>query len=188
MIYIKCVMLVCICSVVCSLDAIDKKRVFETQEIFREDLWVKDFNGNAINLKNVSICKDTVVVFAWCRTCGACIKYLNYLKNKNCQIITVAITENDSINTEKKIANRFNWNFDLFYDNKGRLANYLYKKGILDKRYVRNNKIAFRGFPNIYLFVKGVLQTKNVSKYANPYANPYAKLMPVKTVIYKKCP
>lgn len=137
-------------------------------KIFTEDLFVKDFRGNSVNLKNLAIRKDTVVVFAWCKTCGACIRYLNYLKSKNYQLIAVAITENDSIEAEKKIAGRFQWNFDLFYDSKSRLVNFLYKKDNFNKRYLRNNKIAFGGFPNIYLFINGVLVKQNTDKYINP--------------------
>lgn len=63
------------------------------------------------------------------------------------------------------------WNFELFYDSKNRLANYLYRKGLFDNRTVKNHKIAFGGFPKIYLFINGILVKQDVDKYINPAMN-----------------
>jgi len=60
------------------------------------------------------------------------------------------------------------WDFELFYDSKNRLENYLYRKGLFDNRTVKNHKIAFGGFPRIYLFINGVLVKQNAYKYINP--------------------
>lgn len=159
----------CFLSISLFLQANDKPTT--KQKIITEDLFVKDFGGNSVNLKNLAIRKDTVVVFAWCKTCGACIRYLNYLKSKNYQLIAVAITENDSIEAEKTIVDRFHWDFELFYDSKNRLANYLYRKGIFDNRAIKNHKIVFGGFPKIYLFINGVLVKQNADRYINPAMN-----------------
>ncbi len=164
----RCSLIFLLCFLCISLFVQAKDKPNTQPKIFTEDLFVKDFRGNSVNLKNLAIRKDTVVVFAWCKTCGACIRYLNYLKSKNYQLIAVAITENDSIEAEKKIAGRFLWNFDLFYDSKSRLVNYLYKKDNFNKRYLHNNKIVFGGFPNIYLFINGIMVKQNADKYINP--------------------
>ncbi|PIP54518.1 MAG: hypothetical protein COX07_04905 [Bacteroidetes bacterium CG23_combo_of_CG06-09_8_20_14_all_32_9] len=143
--------------------------------IFTEDVIVKDIKGKEVNLQNIKITKDTVMIFVWCKTCGSCIKCLDYYKARkryqNYQILAIAITKGDSIETEKTIINKHHWTFQMYFDNKQKLAKYMSKKGYFKfKPRKKTEEIGYYGFPQRYMFVKNKFLCNGCDKYANPYS------------------
>jgi len=149
------------------------KDTIYSNDIFTENVFVKDTNYKEINLKEIEIIKDTVMVFVWCKTCGACIKYLNWYKSenkeKNYQILAIAITKNDSIEKEKSIINKNQWTFQLYYDNKQNLAKFFTKKGYYKNPNYKSDGYVFNGFPKVFMFVKNKFLCNGCDKYSNPY-------------------
>jgi hypothetical protein len=136
--------------------------------IFTENVFVKDFNGKAVNLKEIEITKDTVMVFIWCKTCGACVKRLNTLKNSQTrQIIAIAITENDSVEKEKLIIAKNNWTFNLYYDQHQNSIKYLVEKKYMKNYKMEGGKYRF-GYPQIFMFVKDQFVCYSCDKFLPP--------------------
>ena len=146
---------------------------FEKNKIFTEDLFVNDFSNNHLNLKDCEISKDTVLVFVWCKTCGSCIHYLNWLKSsgkeKNYQIFAIAITKNDSIEREMAFVKKFKWPFQVYYDKNQSLAKYFVKKKYFKDLNPNRKEIGFYGFPRIFMFVKNEFLCNSCDKFVNPY-------------------
>ena len=145
---------------------------FYKNKIFTEDLFVKDFSHNRINLKDIEISKDTVLVFVWCKTCGSCIHYLNWFKSKgkekNYQIIAIAITKNDSIDREKAFMEKFKWPFQIYYDKNQSVAKYFVNRYFKESNQNRK-EVGFYGFPRIFMFVKNEYFCSSCDKFVNPY-------------------
>lgn len=139
--------------------------------LFNEDILVKDFAGNEINLKNIKITKDTIMICTWSDWCGSCIKRLDYYKaNKryeNYQIFAFAnVSKEGSFEKEKIILNEHKWSFHIYYDNNNNLANFLFKKGYLKSNPLyKENKVRLEG---IFMFVKNKFLCSSCDKYANP--------------------
>ncbi len=142
--------------------------------IFTEDVIVKDSNDKEVNLKQIEITKDTVMVFAWCKTCGACIHYLDFYKTKtryqNYQIIAIASTTNDTIDREKSIIRKHQWPYQIYFDKNKNLAIYLTKKGYNKQPASHESYVGFYGFPKIFIFVKNKFFCNDCDKYINPYS------------------
>ena len=156
-------------------DKVTKAKITDTTPangIFTEDVIVKDSNGKEMNLKQIEITKDTVMVFAWCKTCGACIHCLDFYKSKDryksYQIIAIAMTKNDTIDREKYIVRKHHWNYQVYFDKNQSLVNYLTKKGYYKQPASHESYVGFYGFPQIFMFVKEKFFCKSCDKYANP--------------------
>jgi len=147
-------------------------------EIFTEDVLVKDINGKEVNLKDFETTKDTVMVFLWAKWCGACKMRLDYYKaNKryrNYQILAIAVTQGDSIDKEKEIINKHQWPFQIYFDNNQNIAKFFIKKGYF-KQPKEQKDFGFYGFPQTFMFVKNIFLCKSCDKYANPYSQKKVK-------------
>jgi peroxiredoxin len=159
-----------------STEKLDKDTVIYN-ELFTDDIMVKDSLGNPINLRNIEITKDTVLIFVWCKTCGSCIHYLNFYKNKNrytnYQILAVTINRSDTIENEKAIINKHSWPFQIFFDKEQNFAKFVIRNGFFSnfKRTEKQNHEAFHSFPQVFMFVKNKFFCYSCDKYANPFSN-----------------
>ncbi len=145
---------------------------------FAEDVFVKGIDGKDVNLKNIEITKDTVMIYVWCKTCGICIANLDNYKRwnleKNYQIITIAISKSDSIETEKKIIEKHKWTYQLYYDNYyiQNLTKFFIKKGYYKMPNNSEKEVErFAYYPQVFIFVKGQLicsEFKNCNQYLYP--------------------
>jgi len=158
-------------------DKVTKAKIKDTTPangIFTEDLIVKDSNGKEVNLKQIAITKDTVLIFVWCKTCGSCIHCLDFYKTrdryKNYQILAIAITKNDTIEREKYLIRKHNWNNQVYFDKNQNLAKFFIKKGYHKLPETQKNYIGFCGFPQTFMFVKNKFLCNDCGKYVNPYS------------------
>ncbi|HNW98142.1 MAG TPA: redoxin domain-containing protein [Bacteroidales bacterium] len=152
-----------------------EKDTVYNNDIFTEDVFVKNIDDKELNLKNIEITKDTVMIIVWCKTCGACIKYMDWYKTKNkeknYQILAIAINKNDTIDKEKEIINKHQWPFQIFFDKNQNLAKFLNKKGFYRNPNYKIRGEGFTSFPYIFMFVKNKFFCISCDKYANPFCN-----------------
>jgi hypothetical protein len=133
--------------------------------IFTENVFVSNLQSEIVNLKHIAITKDTVMIFIWCKTCGACIKRLNSFKNINTrQIIAIATTKSDTIDTERSIIAKNNWNYDLYFDKEQNIIKYLVQKNYLTSFEKQGDKYFF-GYPQIFMFVNNSFICRSCDKY-----------------------
>lgn len=139
--------------------------------LFTEDLLLKDFNNNLVNLKFLEFDKDTLVLFVWCKTCGPCIKLLNQLRDnkahKKFQVLAVAIVKDDSIKREKEIIEKNNWPFQLYYDDEQNLGKFMGDRGYYVNPFTNNKIHSFSAFPAVFMFVKGELMCFGCREFLN---------------------
>ncbi len=137
----------------------------DSDSLFNDNIMVHDINGSEFNLIDLETTKDTVMVIVWCKTCGSCIKRLNSFKNiKTRQVLAIATTHTDNIDTEKSIIAKNNWTFDVFFDTKQEFVKYLIKKKYLTRYKKAGDNYQF-GYPQIYMFVKNKFICKSCDNY-----------------------
>lgn len=144
-----------------------------TNRIFKDDVFVKDYSGKIVSLKKIDILKDTVLVFVWCKSCGACIYYLNWMKaqnkQKNYQILAIAITKNDTIEKERAIVEKYKWPFQIYFDENQNLAKYFTKCKYYKESNYERKEVGFHGFPKAFMFVRNEFFCYSCDKYVNPF-------------------